>query len=273
MPRLATFNGGFAEADMAARAIYTRGRNEQGKWRYQRVHEARGVRTNYIRPTQADCTQPWITLDADRFEQAKRERDRRERGVALAAEGAEGRNLVDDAVQKFMEDKRWKAPATVSNYDFILGEFVGQLPTALKFIDQVNREVLDGYVKSLEAKDAAPKTIKTKMMVVAFMLKAAGVVNPSKLFKYDDLLPEVEQEIAERYTPQDLKKLFAVMTDEEKVRYTFFLDTACREKEVSHATWGDLKDCKYTVRAKSYRLISDKPGSSALNRMRLVQSR
>ena len=36
------------------------------------------------------------------------------------------------------------------------------------------------------------------------------------------------------------------------VRYTFFLDTACREKEIAHATWDDITDGKYIVRAKNY---------------------
>ncbi len=254
---------------MAGLAIYQRLKEPRGNahvWRYRRIQEARGVKTAsiqgpfHIRPTQADGSQPWVTLDAATFDQAKLERDKKERGESLAAENGAGRTLISEAVAKFLDQKRRKTSATVSNYEFILNEFLGQLPTSIKFIDQVNADVLDGYVKFLEAKDAAPKTIENKMMVVAFMLKAAGVHNPSKAFKYDDLLPEVEQEIAEPYTREDLKKLFAVMTDEEKVRYTFFLDTACREKEVAHATWDDIKDCKYTVRAKTYKLSS---GASA----------
>jgi integrase len=43
------------------------------------------------------------------------------------------------------------------------------------------------------------------------------------------------------------------MTDDEKVHYTFFIDTACREKEIAHAQWDDIKDCKFTVRAKTFK--------------------
>jgi integrase len=66
-------------------------------------------------------------------------------------------------------------------------------------------------------------------------------------------LPTVEEEIPEPYTREDLQALFKAMTPEERVRYTFFLDTACREKEVAHAQWADLIDGKYWVRKKTFK--------------------
>lgn len=244
---------------MAGLAIYQRLKVPHGDthvWRYRRVEEGRGVKTGHlrgpfqIRPTQPDGSQPWITLDAETFEQAKLERDKKERGAQLAAETSAGRTLISDAVTKFLDQKRRKkSEATATNYEFILNEFLQQLPANIKFIDQVEGDVLDGHIKYLESKEAAPKTIHNKMMVVSFMLKAAGVPAPSKMVE----LPTVEEEIPEPYTKAELKKLFAAMTDEEKMRYTFFLDTACREKEVAHAQWDDIKDCKYVVRAKAYK--------------------
>jgi len=68
-----------------------------------------------------------------------------------------------------MDQKRRKTSATVSNYEFILNEFLEQLPASIKFIDQVDRDVVDNHIKFLESKQAAPKTINNKMMVVAFM--------------------------------------------------------------------------------------------------------
>src|SRR5258708_7524407 len=111
-------------------------------------------------------------------------------------------------------------------------------------------------MKYLEGKQAAPKTIENKIMVVTFMLKAAGVHNPSKMIE----LPTIEEEIPEPYTQAELKKLFVEMNDEERVRYLFFLITACREKEVAHATWDDIKDCKYTVRAKTFKYSNGTTG-------------
>jgi len=248
---------------MAGLAIYTRGKVEGKGWRYQRVNEARGVKTGslrgpfYIRPTQTNGAQPWVTLDAENFEDAKTERDQKERGTELRAENNAGRVLISDAIGKFLEQKRRKKSAsTFANYEYILNEFQEHLPTNIRFIDQVNGDVLDRHMKYLEQNGAAPKTIHNKIMVVSFMLKAAGVQAPSKMVE----LPTVEEEIPEPYTKADLRKLFAVMTDEEKVRYTFFLDTACREKEVAYAQWDDIKDCKYIVRAKTFKTANGEHG-------------
>ena len=150
----------------------------------------------------------------------------------------------------FLDQKRRKkSDATYKNYKHILGEFVDQLPASVRFIDQVNADVLDSHMRYLESEKAAPKTISNKMMVVSFMLKAAGVATPSKMME----LPTVEEEIPEPYTREDLQALFKAMTPEERVRYTFFLDTACREKEVAHAQWADLIDGKYWVRKKTFK--------------------
>ena len=230
--------------------------DENGVWRYIRVEEKRGGKTGhlagpfYIRPTLADKSQPWIILDAENFEDAKTERDKRERGIELAAENNGNRIPISSAIEKFLDQKkRKKSASTYANYEFILSEFLQQLPSRIKFIDQVDGDVLDGHMKYLEDRSAAPKTIHNKIMVVSFMLKAAGVQAPSKMIE----LPTLEEEIPEPYAKAELKKLFAAMTDEERVRYTFFLDTACREKEVAHAQWDDIKDCKYIVRGKTYR--------------------
>ncbi len=251
---------------MANLAIYQRLKESKGNthvWRYRRVEEGRGVKTGHlegpfhIRPTQPNGSQPWVTLDATTFEDAKRERDRKEKGAVLAAENSAGRTLISDAVSKFLDQKRRKkTEATASAYEFILTEFQQQLPSSIKFIDQVDGDVLDGHMKFLEQKQAAPKTIENKIMVVTFMLKAAGVQNPSKMIE----LPTIEEEIPEPYTKAELKKLFADMTDEERVRYTLFLVTACREKEISHAQWDDIRDCRYTVRAKQFKYSNGTPG-------------
>jgi len=243
---------------MAKLAIYQRLKEPRGNtqvWRYRRVEEGRGVKTGHlqgpfhIRPTQADGSQPWITLDAATFEQAKLERDKRENGVELAAENVEGRTTIAAAIEDYLDSKKRKNDSTVQNYTHILNEFLEQLAPSMKFVDQVDRKVLSSHITYLENEKAAePKTIHNKLGVIFQMLKSAGVPAPSKMVE----LPTVEEEIAEPYTKADLKKLFEQMTDEEMVRYTFFLDTACREKEVAHATWDDIKDGKYIVRAKTY---------------------
>src|SRR5258708_8899559 len=183
---------------MAGLAFYQRLKEPSGNghvWRYRRIEESRGVKTGslrgpfYIRPTQASGAQPWVTLDAATFDQAKLERDRKEKGEAIAAENGAGRVLIADAIAKFLDLKKRKNRSTVENYTFILNEFLQQ--TDAKYIDQVNRKVLDAYVTWLEdEKNAAPKTINNKVMVVVFMLKDAGAATPHKTLK--DLLPTAQ---------------------------------------------------------------------------------
>ena len=115
-------------------AIYQRLRVEQADqkpvWRYKRIEEKRGGKTGhltgpfYIRPTREDGSQPWVTLDAQTFEEAKAERNNKLRGAELAAENSAGRTLIGDAVAKFMDQKRRKkSAATASNYEFILNHW------------------------------------------------------------------------------------------------------------------------------------------------------
>jgi integrase len=253
------FGGVMAQSGLS---IYQRNRTDRG-WRYQRVAEGRGVKTGrfvgrfYVRPTQADGAQNWRPLTAESFEQAKIERDRVERDVAettkVAKAEAFNRTRLSQAVENFLMEKRRKNASTIENYTYILNEFVAQAD--VNFVDEVDKKVFDGYITWLEnEKYAAPKTIHNKVMVVTFMLKNAGVLNPSKMTK--DLLPVIEDEPAEAYTSGDLGGIFAAMDPEETTRYTFFLITACREAEVAHSQWRDIEMKgnvpHFIVRAKDF---------------------
>jgi integrase len=177
-----------------------------------------------------------------------------ERGLTIA-EATNTANAdripIKSAVESYLARKRGKkSNATVSRYTYILNEFVSQLPRYVKFVDQINHQVLEDFFQFLTKNKAAPKTIKDKIMNVCFLLKFAGVKDPSKMIE----LPTVEDEPVEPYTAEDLKALFGAMTDEETVRYRFFLDTACREAEVAHAQWDDMdwKKSEYIVRTKTW---------------------
>jgi integrase len=248
---------------MAGLAIYHRPKTDSAYRPYKRIEERRGIKTGtfqppfYIRPTQADGRQPWVKLDAGTFETAKEERDRKERGETLAAESPVNRVSIGAAIHAFVESKKRKSSATVRNYTHILNEFLDQ--TSAKFIDEINSRVLDEYITWLEKeRHAEPKTIKNKTQVIVFMLKSAGVEKPSSLVK--DLVPVVEEEPAEPYDEKDLETLFESMEkadDQENFeRFTFFLITACREKEVAHARWEDIvvkgSVPHYWVRAKKF---------------------
>jgi integrase len=156
------------------------------------------------------------------------------------------------AVEQYLDKKAKKSPATVSNYTHILNEFLANLPRGVRTVEQVNGTVLMRYQRWLEdTQKAAPKTVVNKLMVICFLLKASGVTNPSR----DLELPTIEDEIVEPYSADDLQALFSNMTDEETVRYRFFLDSACREQEVQVARWEDIdwKKHEYLIRPKVWK--------------------
>jgi integrase len=248
---------------MAGLAIYTRPKTGTSYRPYKRIEERRGIKTGtfqgpfYIRPTNPDGSQPWVRLDASAFEQAKSERDRKERGETLPSETPANRIPIGAAIANFIDSKKRKSRATVQNYTAILNEFLDH--STVKFIDEITSKVFDEYISWLEDdRDAAPKTIKNKTQVVVFMLKAAGVQKPSAMVK--DLVPVVEEEPAVPYDQKDLEKLFEFMEEskdrEEFQRYSFFLVTAGREKEIAHAQWRDIvvkgTVPHFVVQAKTY---------------------
>jgi integrase len=187
----------------------------------------------------------WFRLSGTSFADAQTERNDIEGGKVEVA--ADGRVSLKTAVAQFLEMKKRKNESTVENYTYILNEFLEK--SSAKFVDEFKdqkngRRLFDEFISILEKDDAAPKTIHNKLMVVVFMLKEAGVEKPSRMV--NDLLPTIEEEVAEPYTEDELKKIFNTfdMDDEtgrrEYTAFMFFLVTACREKEVAFAQWSDL---------------------------------
>jgi len=177
----------------------------------------------------------------------------RNKGASVSASPDDAdRTPIRAAIDNFLARKEGKRNASsVEAYTYILNEFLNQLPRHIRFIDQVNGDVLESFFRFLQKAGAAPKTIQNKILVVCFMLKSAGVREPSKMIE----LPKLEDEPVEPYSSEALKTLFAEMTPEETARYRFFLDTACREAEVAHAQWGDIdwKSSEYIVRTKTWK--------------------
>jgi integrase len=222
--------------------VYQRLKNDEGKWRYTGVGEGRGKKTGVLQPPFYILrNKQWHRLSGQTFAQAQAERDQIEAGKAAVA--TDGRITLKSAVEQFLEMKKRKNESTVQNYTYILEkDFLAK--TSAKFVHEFNdpkngRRLFDEYISILEKEGAAPKTIENKVMVVVFMLREAGIEKPFRMAK--DLLPTIEEEVAEPYTEEELKKIFAAVEDDrEYTAFMFFLVTACREKEVAFAQWEDL---------------------------------
>lgn len=271
--------------------IYQRLKTD-GDWRYKPVETGQGKRTGglrgpfFIRPTfyvGGVRKQPWKALDAATFEQAEAESETRaaafeaqRKGLTVAEAKTDGdadRITLRTAIDHFLEEKRTggATSGTLDGYTQKLEEFLKLLPPQIRFIDQVEEKqtsrgiqkrtssVLKDYMAKLQTgvngicKPASKRTVHNKMEVVFFMLKEAGIVEPSKLIAVPDFHDEDEEAVP--YTKEDLRKLFDVMDEDEKFLFTFFLDSAARKGEVAHARWNDIYDGKFHIRAKAYKNV------------------
>src|SRR6266850_328759 len=207
------------EEASVALAIYQRLKSANGNWQYRFVETGQGKRTGslrgpfFIRPTfyvGGVRRQPWKALDAATFEQAEAEAETRAAAfdaqrkgltVAEAVTGGDAdRITLRAAVDHFLEEKRSAGctPGTMDDYTHILEEFLKLLPPQNRFLDQVEEKqthrgiqkrtssVLKDYMAKLQTggdgrKAGSKRTVHNKMSVVFFMLKEAGINQPSKL--------------------------------------------------------------------------------------------
>ncbi|MGH2509963.1 MAG: tyrosine-type recombinase/integrase, partial [Ktedonobacteraceae bacterium] len=232
---------------MAQTSIYTREKID-GKWKHVRIEEGRGRRTGdleppfFVRPV-VNGRQVWRKLDAQTFKDAKEE------SGALSGPSIgtpTDRISIRSAVDTYLQQKQSKAKKTRAQYRIALAGFMESL-NGIQYLDQIAEKTLRTYKTWMEGKGYAGKTIDTRLNIVFFLLKKNSIT--VRLPK--DEMPTVEEEPAVPYGDDELKKLFAKMTDEEKIRYKFFLGTACREREVTYASWQDVNWTKKELHVRS----------------------
>lgn len=258
-------------------SIYIRKKNQAGEWFYERVETGKGHKTGhltgpfYSRPftinSRGKRAQVWNILKAETFDDAQAEANQgataltaKNKGLSIveAEQASNGRVLIKDAVARYLDQKRNKAYRTQVNYKQILNQFVEWLPSHIRFVDQIDNDqenVLDDYMRHLENTGYEARTVVNKLSIICFMLKkrrnfSGGIDQPTKIVE----MPTVEEEDAIPYAPDDLKTIFKTADNEERIRFQFFLDSACREQEMSVAEWQDIDwtRAKYYVHPKTW---------------------
>jgi integrase/recombinase XerD len=113
----------------------------------------------------------------------------------------------------------------------------------------VTKKTLGDFRDFLAGKGYEARTQQNRLMTVLSLLKKNKIKTD---FSLSADLPAFEEKPAVPYEPAELVKMFAAMTPEEKIRYKFFLGTACREKEVTYAAWQDIDFARgiYQIRRK-----------------------
>jgi integrase/recombinase XerD len=249
-----------------APAIYHRAKDRNtSKWlNPKRIEEGRGLRTSDLKPPFSirpviDGKQVWWPLAAQSFTEAKAEAiafytklAAHERGAAIQEVDDANRITIQAAVADYLDHKQnevGRRPGTISVYRSALLEFADN--TKVRYIDEVTEPILRRYLRFMKdpvdgkRRGYSSKTISTRMTVIFSLLKK------HKIDARVDL-PSVPKKLVQKFSQAEIKKLFAAMTEKEKFRYGFFLDTGCREQEVMFATWGDIDWDKkeYMVTAK-----------------------
>ena len=241
-------------------AVYARFRGSQG-WEYQKVGRGRQPKDAkfHIRFTDAQGKRRW-----SQPYNTPQEAQENAAGVKVATQAAAqgltikefqtvtnaGLTPIKAAVETFLKLHRNDRPKTIAQYAGALNHLLANLPRGVRFVKELAlADVLDSYLQTLQAEEYGSKTIETRMGVIFSMLKdnkkETGVEYPSQLVS----LPEPVRSRPKAYPNEEIVTLFSTMTDEEKVRYLFFLHTGCREQEVMYATWDDVdfKQRKYHV--------------------------
>jgi integrase/recombinase XerD len=246
-------------------SIYTRIKYIGG-WRYKRVETGRGRKTSqleppfFIRPFRQG-KQIWHKLGAQTFDAAVTEADAVDVGLKAQAQGLtvtelkdlKGGQSVRAAVDHYLaESKKINKRKTFMGDQRSLLQFAES--TDVRYLDELRnpekaKHTLCRFRDHLAEEGFSPRTIHNRVLTVLSLLKEHKIESG---FSLSNDLAEYEEDSPVPFSDEELKTLFAKMDAEEKVRYRFFLGTACREQEVTYASWSDInfEKMEYHVRRK-----------------------
>ena len=166
----------------------------------------------------------------------------RAEGVAVAAPG-DGKRALSAAVADYLHEVQiTKKHKTWAAYDLALRYFLESC-RAIHVEDIARRDLLEFSAFLRETKKQGPRSVANKFENVMSFLKWCGVrglVGKNDWPRYTEEEPEI-------YEREELDKLFAACTPEERLWFTFFLQTGMREQEVMYTTWADVNTARRTM--------------------------
>jgi integrase/recombinase XerD len=138
-----------------------------------------------------------------------------------------------------------KKPKTLAAYTLSL-EYLAR-HCVKPHVGEVERSDLLAYAGALrDAEELAPRTVHNHFANVISFLKWVGI---QRIARKGDWPVYVEEE-PKTYEPDELTRLFAVCTPEERLLFRFLLYSGFREQEVTYLTWKDLGSSTAAVRHK-----------------------
>jgi integrase len=154
------------------------------------------------------------------------------------------------------KDQQGKSEKTLRAYNYRLGFFLDfTAQQNLRFVDQIDRNQLLRYVKFLRQheSDLDDRTVHNIFETLNMFLRTRDILIAGNIL--------AELDYAEKppkpYTKQELKDMFAVMDDEEKLLYGLFLNSGVRDAEMQNTEYADFnwEKCTLHVQPKSWRKL------------------
>ena len=162
-------------------------------------------------------------------------------GVPVEAPKGVSRVTLASAVEDFLAErstqtderglKRWRWELEL--FEKVCGK---------TYLHEVSRADCFAYMKWFQIRKKKPRTVYNRMVGLGVFLKAAKHTVDSVFSQRKDngQIPDYSEKTVDRYTTLDLKSFFAACDAEARLRYLFFLDTGCREREVMFACQEDF---------------------------------
>jgi len=164
-------------------------------------------------------------------------------GVSVAPSGdtGTGRSLAASVAAFLEETKATKKPNTYAAYQTTLSYF--EESCTKTYLEEIDRTDMLQFVSFLREKGMAPRSCFNKFNVVILFLKSQGthgVVNKGDWPKFVEEEPEI-------YEKEELERLFAACTPDERLLFEFYQQTGMRDQEVMYTTWQDINFARHTV--------------------------
>jgi integrase/recombinase XerD len=105
--------------------------------------------------------------------------------------------------------------------------------TKKQFVDEITRDTMIHFMAYLKDNGKSPKTQRDRISSIETFLGR-------KLMTKGDL-PKVTKKIVDCYTEEEVNKMLAVATPDERFLIQFLLATGVREQEAAHTVWRDIK--------------------------------
>jgi hypothetical protein len=157
------------------------------------------------------------------------------------------RITIRDAAQDWIEDQKLfvgkdgqgMSRKTITAYSSRMDFFVEFCASASAYLDQIDERCLRDYIKFLQAydEDYNDRYVYNIFQTLNTFLRANGILAAGPLLAKLSFASKP----VKPYSDDELETLFSACDLEEKLIFTFFLNSGCREAEVSFTEYNDLR--------------------------------